>query len=513
MKKRSQQELSTERDVCLAHAEEVVGAAKLLLGAGLHHLAYHMATLSLEETGKGEMLAMASLGEEGEEDFGPGGLDDHVRKLFFSLWGPSFGKELVTKESLETYERLATNIHERRLGAIYYSPGSSLSPRHAVTVGEAKTLVSMAEARVGMARTYRLRDDLDEEEKKDIRWYSRITRSPETRREILSRESMTKLVEIGSSSAWIRWLREQYEGAEAQAAAELKAELARTRPEGEEAKKPKWRVRIHLETNSHSIRPSVLTWWNGLVFPIRLYPRGTRKRELTLEFTLPSAIPIGAVWSAGWDMARQVAFALNVGTLGYFWWYVPRHVSKYHESITDLERNVEVNVERSPALQFEDRRVALTKEDLTRTSIVLATLWRQQPDVAARYVGPYLRGITLLSKNDVHLQFEPNAFLDFFAAFTAAREVFTGRDASSVAAFSDAVRDVLPAFDEADRLFALAEALRKTPDQPSTITLDEVGKMKTLCDALVVMEYRRQAAEWRQAQRSGERPKTSPLSS
>jgi AbiV family abortive infection protein len=507
-KKRSQEETTAEREVCLAHAHEVVGAARILRDAGFHHLAYHLGTLALEETGKSELLSISALDEaDDEEAFGPGGLDDHVRKLFFALWGPSFGKELITKESLEMYDHLATNIHRTRLEAIYYSPGSTLSPRHAVTPDEANTLVSMAEARVEMARAFRLRDDLGEAEKADIKWYSRATKDPDTRRRILGRESMKKLVDLGSASAWIHWLRSQFEAADAQALADLKSEMARTMPEGDDADKPKWRVRILLETNTHSIRPRALTWWNDLKTPIRFYPHGVRKRDVTLEFTLPGSVPIAAVWTAGWDFARQVVFALNVGSLGYFWWYTPLHVSKYYETITDLERNVEVNVQRSPALMFEDRRVALSQDDLTRVSIVLATLWRQSRDVAMRYVGPYTRGITFLSKNDIHLQLEPNAFLEFFNAFTEAHETFFKRAVTSdSAAFSEAAVAVVPAFDDGEQLFAFAQALQNRPGDTAPVTLEEVGKMKALCDGLILMEFRRQVNQWRDERGAPEEP-------
>src|SRR2546428_3873059 len=75
----------------LAHAEDLLAAAKRLLPE-FPHLAYHLAALALEEVGRATLFVM--IDASGGDAAGlVRTLDDHVGKLFWAIWGPSFGRE------------------------------------------------------------------------------------------------------------------------------------------------------------------------------------------------------------------------------------------------------------------------------------------------------------------------------------------------------------------------------------------------------------------------------------
>ena len=89
-------------DGCVAHAGDLLTAAKTVLAQKLPHIAYHLATLALEEIGKAGIIGMTHIAAE--DGVYPSWMgkhaDDHVKKLFWAIWGPSFGKNLITNEQM-----------------------------------------------------------------------------------------------------------------------------------------------------------------------------------------------------------------------------------------------------------------------------------------------------------------------------------------------------------------------------------------------------------------------------
>jgi AbiV family abortive infection protein len=76
----------------IANADGLLSGAKRLSAEGLHRLAYHLGALALEEVGKSSIFAMRHVARQGGRER-PGSiskaLDDHVRQLFWAIWGPS----------------------------------------------------------------------------------------------------------------------------------------------------------------------------------------------------------------------------------------------------------------------------------------------------------------------------------------------------------------------------------------------------------------------------------------
>ena len=60
--------------------------------------------------------------------------DDHIKKLFWAIWGDVFGKRPDAKE-IEQLRGTATIIHNNRLRGLYVEVGAEnfISPKDAVT--------------------------------------------------------------------------------------------------------------------------------------------------------------------------------------------------------------------------------------------------------------------------------------------------------------------------------------------------------------------------------------------
>ena len=311
------------RDICLKNAEDLVASAKALLGRDVDHICYHLAVLALEEVGKAQLLqtkfAIAEFGDP--EDHPTVILDEHVKKLFWALWGPAFGRDVLTKEQFESYRGLAKAIHQNRLDYLYVDPDKPVSPQDKLKTGEAENMIKFAEAAVGLERAGGSLK-FDESRAELIRWLLAATDDPTKRSFITGQESMEKMAELGSVPKWIAWLREYFERQEAEALALTEEELNRDLPAGAEGAEPKWRIKVRIYSESHSIRPQFLKEWNKISKSMLLYA-GSRRDELMCHFILPKALSMANLLDKGWEISRVFVTALNIGAGGFFWWHCP----------------------------------------------------------------------------------------------------------------------------------------------------------------------------------------------
>ena len=155
---------------CLENAESLISSAEELKEKeGRSHIAFTLAALSLEETGKASLLKSAFAIEELDvvlEEEKSLGLDDHIKKLFWAFWGASFEKEKVTKEMIEQYQGLASSIHNKRLEYLYTSTTDVSRPE--ITYEDLNNIIKLARARLMMEKSYGLLGTPDEEYSKKI---------------------------------------------------------------------------------------------------------------------------------------------------------------------------------------------------------------------------------------------------------------------------------------------------------------------------------------------------------
>ena len=483
------------RKACVTHARTLLECAKAI-EARSPHVAYHLATLALEEIGKSLLLAFP---REEDDDASTPLVDNHLKKLFWALYSP-FLHERIEKRQVEEAREFALRIHRTRLAGLYveWKDGNLFDPKEMVDADQCRGMISMVEARLRMEENTELRE-LTPEDHELIGWFAQVSTDPEKRRYVFGHESLNKLAELKESKPWFLWLRGQLDSFDRESRDFVARELNRQRPTGDERSLPKWRVRIRLRSLSHSIRQKPLNEWNQRVDHIKL-SRGDKK-TLLADFTLPRNISLDQLWWVGWGYARAFATALNIATMGFFWFTVPEAISRYYDSIEDLESRKQVVVERVPRLAIDFGHMTLDSSTLMSTALVFAFLPR--PDERSMH-GPfdhYLTALAFMGKNDVHMQVEVNAFMEFFLAFRTACVQYGGWNGAGE--FRESAKQILesliPAENVGDNttlgLLDLATEIERTRVPTKPVTLSEVIGMKLVSDAYFLSVFNQKARE------------------
>ena len=483
------------RRACLANARSFVAACKKLDNRGNKHIKYHLATLALEEVGKIEMVAMqrmASKKEPTAEELNLG-VDDHERKLFWAFWGASFGRSPITQKQIDEQRGLAKTIHAKRLSSLYVDTLRPQQPGANITVSELDNIIALAEARYGMAKyagTTRDDSDMSDKEKTVINWFLHASDDINERKFIFSGASNAKLAELGDAKEWINWLYEESEKRKTEGLALVQEELQRKKPDAKDANKPKWRVRIKIQSHSHSIRPKPLNNWNKSVDWIKLTPTKD-KNELLIDFTLGANVPLAAVWDASWSMSKFFVTTINIATSGYLWWNAPRDIARFYEQIDDLDRpGYAVAPQISPQLDvnWKDQHRVLDDGVLSMVARDYAYLMEEVYSIAPREnaLGRYTHGLAMLAKNDVHLRFETNIWQEFW--FGLKDMVLAFGEAEKL---EDVVKMLKKQFPKSlhellDECETLESRLEEEPLKPlKDITLEEVYKAKVAYDLYI----------------------------
>src|ERR1035437_1163654 len=116
---KSPEEFMPAIEACRQNAEKLIVAAKASALPGSYHIAFHLATMALEEIGKSSMVFIDAIdhkpvGSDEETRTPLKWIDDHERKLFWAIWLPG-------RESLRDWRTIpaamdfARGIHEDRL--------------------------------------------------------------------------------------------------------------------------------------------------------------------------------------------------------------------------------------------------------------------------------------------------------------------------------------------------------------------------------------------------------------
>ncbi|HXH51439.1 MAG TPA: AbiV family abortive infection protein [Terriglobia bacterium] len=486
----------TAMKACIDHARALLDSARAVQAANHPNVAYHLAALALEEVGRRELIGVQSLAARRPES--PAWISkhtqDHVKKLFWCFFGGAFAYQQLTGKALEELSGMATFIHSTRLAGLYVEhddDGLSV-PEEAITAEQSSELIDLAAARLAMAESGKVRDHIPDHEVELQNWFLDTSDDREKRRMIFSRGSMAKLAELKDARAWVAWLKEQFDRADAESRAAVEEELRRSRNLPTEGKKDKWRLRVRVISASHSLRGKELTKWNKRVDWIKLAI--AKKNELIFEMILKDNVPVEALWFFGWGLARHFVVALNIGTMGFWWWRMPEQISRYYDSLRDLEKNMEVRVERSPALKVDwgSNRV-LTAEDLDRVAACFTALPGPYERDKHKAFNHYIGGLTFLSLNDIHWQCESAVFGNFFECLKALmcenddwKEGTSFRD--SMLHFLD---DMFPNMDGRDQFAELCGRFESRNVEGAAVTLKDATFMKLFCDAYFMRQLKR----------------------
>jgi len=479
---------STTRKICLQNAEDLIISAKRLKNSNLQHIQYHLSALALEEIGKAELIEMSFVAgiNSGDTTYEENSIENHVRKLYMAFWGPSFGKKIITKQEIEQLQGLASSIHIRRLDTLYVKPTDQKPPKTKLTQKEADQILGLAKARLKMEKAKTMLNPNDPSiNKEELQWFLIANSDPEKFKLIFGKKSQEKLIEIGNVRDWVHWLKEEFDQNDAEIRKIVEEEMKRQKPTGEDAKKPKYKIRVRINSESHSIRTKELKKWNENIDFIKLY--SDDKKDLIIDFYFQKSTHIKATWFIGWGMARAFVTALNIATKGFFWWHIPKDRSRFYEDMWDLERNMRMGTQQNPALSvnFRDLHWVLRDADLGRTSMIFYYITKVKDKPQGGPLNDYVIGLSFLAKNDIHLRFELNCYDQFYRAFKSAFKISGDWDGKSD--FKEAVNkqfDKLSKFNDLDEVIDLGEEQEKSPTKSTkkSLTLTEVFAVKLFCE-------------------------------
>lgn len=492
---------------CIGNADELLRGAKNLAADGLPRLAYHLGVLALEEVGKSSILAMRLVAQRAGRDL-PGsirkGLDDHVRKLFWAIWGPSMGLELITKEQIDSNIGLAQRLHDRRVAGLYVDAGEqSLStPMDLISAEETESLLCFVGACIEMGRFRRGNGSGDDAETIARReWFFEATEDPERRLLVMGSKSMEKLKELGSVREWVAWLKRAFEQSEADARATLDRELRR-KSDGVAATTAKWRTTIRVYTSSHSIRQKPLNELNAGLRWTQFRAVSGKSDQLLVDLDATGDLTLDRLYKSGLVMSRRLVMALNVATLGFFWFHElldlnQKQSGRFYERLTDLENKIELRVHRNPSLRLEfgSQHRVLGAVELNRWTLCFGHFLRYELPTELNICERYLDGLGMIAKSDAHMSFEIQAVVAFYLAFKDAMRHYgawaTG-EPFGVATKRFAAEGLRTVDDEHfDRLVEVGDSVNSGRGVPHAMTMNDVGVMKALCDVFLLRTFQK----------------------
>lgn len=477
------------RRICLEHASDLVASAERVFEDNrFANIAYHLAILALEEIGKAGMIASrAVVGSKRDTDWMDKRFDDHVWKLQWAVWSRGFTGRRIDPKDFEEARHFAQSTHNRRLAGLYVDAQAAISapPRDAVRNEHLTSVLNLARARLEQENA--TEGPILDQPNEDLVWFLDTMSDEQGTKRILSKPFIDKHEELnGDTRAWVAWARNEFEKIAAEEQALVRRELARL-PSTPENSKPKWGIKIRLYTPSHSIRPKVLNYWNKRMNWMKLSPVGNKKNELLLDLTLHDSVPAKDLFDVGLSFSKLCIAALNIGSLGFFWYDLPRQTSRYFESIRDLDAaNMRVEIDRSPALLGDWKQGALSEKNLRHAMECIAAFGSMPNDEAEPIFGHYLKGLVLLSKSDIHLSCENqarDAFIDCLRNGCKHFRDWDGKSEDFIPSLHRVFESIIPEQNHRSQLFGILSPPHKTQDGPFADALSA----KRLADLYLVL--------------------------
>lgn len=494
----STEAVSAAQRACIKHARDLLASARAVEATGHSNIAYHLGVLALEEIGRRALIGVQMIADKASvpPTWPHKHTQNHVQKIFWCLFDRNFFSGQLSGKALDDLMAQARDIHFMRVAGLYVDQGDDgLSiPSDAIDVTNCKLLLDFVEARLNLAEIEPGPDSADQNSRDLQAWFLKSTDDPDKRRQIFSGTSMSKLAELRDTQAWARWLKKGFEDADRESQRWIEEELKRNHdvaPGG--ATKDKWKLRIRILSASHSIRPKALNSWNETCSWIKLSPVSGKKNELIVEFILGDSIPVDALWFFGLGLARHFVVALNLATLGFWWWRMPEQISRYYEDIEDIESKASVGIERSPSLKVDwGANRVLTDQDMRLTAACFVALPGPQARDQHAAHSYYLSGLNFLSLNDIHWQCEGTSFGNFWHSLRAMMEEAGDWNSSMpfVPAFMKLLNELFPTVEDPDRYAAICAGYDTDKTEGLNVNLGEVAFMKIVCDAYFLRTIR-----------------------
>jgi AbiV family abortive infection protein len=477
---------------CVVNSRALLNSAKAVEQAGHHNIAYHLATLSLEELGKREIYQLQNVARAVGDPppWQVNAVQDHAKKLFWCLYSLGSVSDATNQEQFFDKLKSAGEIHERRLAGLYVesAEGSLNIPSSAVSPRQAAALIKLATLLVEYAEAQKPREDIPSEELELQVWFLKAMDDDVQRKRILNQRSIARLKELNDIAAWSRETKTEMELEEASLRQLAERELNREPIADGKERKERWKVRIRLETSSNSVRPAFIKKWNENIFWIKMVSvQGARKKDhLIVEFILGDDVPAAGLWPFGFTLSLRMVIALNLATSGFWWWPQNSSKTKYYDSIYDMETKHGLELEASGFHVFE-QHAALTEVHANNLVMCFTALPDDPRDPKrGQSYQAYLGGLNFLATNSITWRCESWAYGQFFEAFKGliAEANYRLPDEPSGTAIGRFLDEKYPSLDRGsrDEFTGLADAFEAK--QNVSVKIADVFLMKLLCEEI-----------------------------
>jgi AbiV family abortive infection protein len=236
-------------EACVLHARDLVESAKLVQASGRPNIAYHLATLALEEMGRRALFqiqeAAKSVGEV--PPWQMNATQDHVQKLFWCFYSMGRVQDIIDQKQFFERREAAADIHAIRLMGLYVeNADTGLNiPAKAIGVKQSESLTSLAELLVSQAESEKPREEIPQEEIDLQVWFLRAFDDSDKRKRILTAQSVESLKSLDDVAAWTRQVKDEIEREDAELRALAEKEINR-RPASPEESKDRWKVQLRV---------------------------------------------------------------------------------------------------------------------------------------------------------------------------------------------------------------------------------------------------------------------------
>ncbi len=475
---------------CLLQAEDLLNAAKASLEKDIPQIAYNLASLALEEIGKRELIKIQPVARTKEETSGwlEKGQSDHLIKLFWSIFGGNFTDQEITPEYVQNLQDFAGTTYEKRLKATYVDEKSDeiVLPRDTISTEEAEHIISFCEARLELAKSEKRRKKIPKKDMESQRWFLKACQNPEMKKFVFSKKSFKKLKELSDHKEWVSWLKDEFERMDVEQEALLQKELERAKNLPSKGGKDKWKVRARIYSSSHTIRPQALKEWNDQVEWLKLYPAGSNKDEIIAEIIMKDDIPLQAVWHMAYGLLRAFLVALNISTMGFWWWYPCKRTDNFYESFEDLENKQKLEIgPQQPMNLLWPEKVVLKSEQMRGVMSYFSKLPTPPKINEHEELNCYLAGVTFLGLRSPHWDSRDSAFTNFAKSLEG--QLSKGYSGSFPENFQSFLDDHFKDAEDIDRAIELIDHHVNGTELTEPINTKDLIQMKLMCDSAFIL--------------------------
>lgn len=427
---------------CHSNAKKLLKVAQAAVLTKAYNVAYHLAALSMEEVGKASFIASHAIlkdtAREKQDSWFQDKLGDHEFKLFWAIWRVAGQNKRILPETFKEAQKIAEFIHKKRLQTLYVSTTGMAR----ISKVDATRLIAFAESRLKLEPPSRKpKENVEPELFNDFMWFIDAIEDEARKALIFSKKSFEMYAQLqGDMGKWIGWLKEQFTLQEQEAQKILDKELARELPDKAEWLAPKWKIRAELIVQGIELKPDAFAWWNKQNTACKLQITKQKEGKFIVDATLPKAVrakPPQQLIHFGSEELYRLVMALNIGTMGFIWWYHLHDNLTWYKTIHDLENpSFSLQVQsQNPFLNINWRKIGnktekgekvrkLSPVEMGHALTAYAVLPMLEENFRRKFYGSYLHGLMFLAKQDFFMPMVINSGMSFLNAMFLAMQYY-----------------------------------------------------------------------------------------